>query len=63
MGLESVTTDRESGSRHKGVVHPNGNNLGSQFFILIQRNLILEADIIVPTYPTGEIITFEYIPR
>ncbi len=51
MGLESVTTDRESGSRHKGVVHPNGNNLGSQFFILIQRNLILEADIIVPTIP------------
>ena len=31
MGLESVTTDRESGSRHKGVVNLNGNDLGSQF--------------------------------
>ncbi len=62
MGLESVTTDRESRSRHKEVVHLIGNDLGSQFFILIQRNLILEADIIVPTYPTGEIITLEYFP-
>ena len=29
MELESVTTDREFRSRHKGVVHLNGNDLDS----------------------------------